>query len=210
MRSLKWGALAALLTLVAGCSTPVKQVRIAEQVSSSDAWEAVVAEHTSRAVVFDGADRKVDLRATLITPRLRSAFVAARDRLYGRVTRDFNDELVALGLEESTEEEVLVVVTFYASDLKHRDLAASYTIWDTTLARGKARVDPKALETERFSPALKALFPHADRFDSVYLVRFPVRDEKTGTTMFSPGDDPLTLEVKSAIAEAVVGWKLRD
>jgi hypothetical protein len=162
--------------------------------------------------------RRADLRATLVTPRLRTAFIAANPRLHGRVADDVANDLLRLGAPPDegvdaamrsgpeSEEQVIVYVCFFVADQKNRDLAAGYTIWDTALVRGDARVEPLSIEPMKYSPAVAALLPHADRFDEIYVVRFPLVDARTGTSFTAPGEEPLRLEIKSAIGDAVVSW----
>lgn len=181
-------------------------------------WEEVVHQHTRKVEVYEWAVRQVDLRATLVTPRLRTAFIAADPRLHGRAADDVEDDLLRLGAppdegvdapmqaSAEAEEQVILYVCFYVADQKNRDLAASYTIWDTSLVRGEARVKPLAIEPMKYSPAVAALLPHADRFDEIYVMRFPLVDARTGTAMTAPGEEPLRLEVKSAIGDAIVSW----
>lgn len=183
-------------------------------------WAAVLREHTRRDEVFDWTERQVDLRATLVTPRLRQAFLRERARFHGRLASDLHMDLVALGqppdegpdaptqTRPRSEEEVIVYVAFYASQLAHRDLAASYGIWDVRLVRGDAQAAPLSIEQTRYSPAVKAVFPHADRFDEIYILRFPMMDRARGIPFLSPGDPPLELHVASALAQASVSWTL--
>jgi hypothetical protein len=213
---------ALLLLLGAGCTTMTRTgaLEIAEPVpkEASHAWEHVVREHTRQVEVYFWAVREVDLRATLVTPRLRTAFIAAQERLHGRAAHAFAADLLRLGAppdegvdapmlsRPTAEEEVIVYLAFYARDRANRDLAAGYSIWDVELVRGNARVRPLSMRQEAFSPALRALLPHIDTFDDVYVARFPLVDAATGTPMLAGDGAPLRLEVKSAIGYAIVEW----
>lgn len=212
-------ALLAAATL-AGCNTagPVKLSSAPAETS----WDAIVAEHTRRHEVYHELIREADLRATLITPRFRKAFQDHRAAFAGRIADDLRMEFVALGQRPDegvdapmlngpkAEEEVLVVVAFYARDQSNTDLAASDSIWTTELIRGKAHVRPKKIEPWRYDPAVVAIFPHVDRFDQIYLMRFPLVDAKTGVALLSPGGPPLVLDVKSALAHARVQWEMTE
>jgi len=96
----------------------------------------------------------------------------------------------------------------YVADQKNRDLSANYSIWDTVLVRGDKKVKPLSVENVRASPAVKEVFPYIDRFDDLYLFRFPLVD-LNGTAVWAPGPDELRLEVKSALADCVVSWALQ-
>lgn len=181
-------------------------------------WSRVLAENTRRSEPYTWAMREADLRATLVTPRLRKAFLDAKSGFEGRFVDEAVRELVALGNADEgvdaalkshpdSEEQVVLFIAMYVADQKDRDLAASYTIWNTRLVRGEASAKPIKLETVRNSPAVADMFPYVDRYDDLYIARFPLVDPK-GRPFLSPGGDPLRLEVKSALADAVVEWTL--
>lgn len=208
-----------MLALLSACATTPRTgaVKIAPDDAS---WDAVLKDHTRRAEPFNGTIREADLRATLVTPRLRKAFIAERTELHGRFAREAERELVALGdVDEGvdapmksapeSEGQVVVFIALYVTDQKDRDIAASYTIWDTRLVRGSASVKPLKIETIRMSPAVVAMFPYVDRFDDLYIAHFPLVDLQ-GHSFLTPGGDPLRLEVKSALADAVVEWTLTE
>jgi hypothetical protein len=184
------------------------------------AWQEIVREHSRRVEVYDWAVRQADLRATLVTPRLRRAFLLAREGFQGKFSQETARDLVALGSADEgvdaamrpgpeAEQQILVFVAMYVTDRANRDIAASYTIWETRLVRGSASVAPLAMDTIRNTPAVMDVFPYVDRFDDLYLLRFPLTDLE-GRSFMTPGGEPLRLEVKSALAEAVVEWTLAE
>jgi hypothetical protein len=207
--------------VVVSCFGPAKSGVLRVDSSQGDrAWQDVLADHTRRDEPYLWAMRQADLRATLVTPRLRQAFAKHRDEFHGRFAEQTNQELVALGSADEgvdaamkpqpdSEEQVVVFVAMFVADQKNRDLAASYTIWDTHLVRGNAKVKPIRIESVRISPAVMEVFPHVDRFDDVYVMRFP-RQDAAGAPFFSPGGEPLRLEVKSALAHAEVEWAISE
>lgn len=203
-----------------GRTGPVSMTPQTKDVDGEAAWDRILKEHTRRSEVYDLPIRQADMRATLVTPRLRKAFIDARDEFHGRFSRDTSRELLWLGQPDEgvdaamrpapeSEQQVLVFVAMYVTDRKNRDIAASYTIWDTNLVRGDVSVAPVAIETLRNTPAVVDVFPYVDRFDDVYLLRFPLVDPE-GRPLLSPGGEPVRLEVKSALAECVVEWALRE
>lgn len=221
MRSVVCGALLAS-TLLTSCATwsSTGEATLATNADGSTADfldEARAA--TRRSEPYDGAVRLADLRATLLTPRVRKAFVDDRERFHGAFAADFARDIVAMGnadegVDAATlgrppgEGEVLVFVALYASDQKHRDLAVSSSTWDVRLMRGGTAVKPLAIERVRQSPAVMAVFPWVDRFDDLYLLRFPIVDPATSTAVLAPG--VLRLDVSSAQASCAVSWDLHD
>lgn len=222
-RSLRLAVGTAVLTVAACATMPARgPVELSSSsLSSPSSWEAELAGATRRVEPYDWAVRQADLRATLITPRLRKAFAAERARFHGRFARDAATELLAMGgVDEGvdatavaapqSEEQVLVFVAFYAADQKNRDLAIKGSIWDVVLVRGPQRVKPIAIETVRSSPAVSEVFPYVDRFDDLYLLRFPLVDPATGFAPLAAGAEPLHLEIASALATCEVSWSLVD
>jgi len=191
-------------------------------------WEAAVKESTRRDEVYDSTIRQADLRATLVTPRLRKAFSDSRVSFHGKLTEELEQELVGFGNPDegvdaptksapTGEQEVLLFIALYVADPKNRDISASYTIWDTRLvvstdasasgaSAGTIEIEPTSIEPIRLSPAVTELFPYVDRFDEFYIARFPLF-VPGGVSVLTPGR-PLRLTVKSALADLDVAWSL--
>ena len=184
------------------------------------AWSDAVAEATRRDEPYDWFLRQADVRATLVTPRLRKAYLDARAEFQGRFAEDAERELVALGEPDpgvdvesrprpESEEQVIFFVAMYVADQKNRNIAAGYTIWETTLERGDAKAQPIKIDVVRSSLSVMDVFPFADRFDDLYLVRFPLTDI-AGRPFLSSGGEPLRLRIKSALADASLEWTLAE
>lgn len=214
--------IALALVVAGGCATVPSSgpVDLAPSTSTTS-WDDELARATRRVEPYEWAMRQADLRATLITPRLRKAFLTERTRFHGRFARDAATELLAMGVVDEgvdataidrpkSEEQILVFVAFYAADQKNRDLAITGSIWDVALVRGGQRVKPLAIEAVRSSPAVSQVFPYVDRFDDLYLLRFPLVDAATGAEPLSPGAEPLHLEIASALATCDVSWSIVD
>jgi hypothetical protein len=183
-------------------------------------WQRALHESTRRAQPYDGAIRQADVRATLITPRVRKAFLDARSEFQGSFADQSARELIAFGEPDpgvdiesrpapESEQQMVFFVAMYVADQKNRDISAGYTIWDTTLTRGDALVLPLRIEAVRGSPSVKDIFPYVDRFDDLYLLRFPLTGG-AGQPFLSPGGEPLRLRIQSALADAVLEWTLQE
>ena len=221
MRRLFLSALLALSTAVVSCASGApKNGTVAIAPRDKSVWRTTFDQHTRRDQSWDWAVRQADARATLITPALRKAFLEARPEFQGRFAEETERELVALGEPDpgvdvesrpkpESEEQVIFFVAMYVTDQKNRDIGASYSIWNTTLTRGAANVRPLKIETVKASPAVMDIFPTADRFDDLYLVRFPLVDS-AGKPFLSPGGEPLTLRIESALAKLEMQWTLTE
>jgi hypothetical protein len=214
----------ALLVVVAasGCAALPRAVPAsgpAHLTPSTTTWDAARDEATRRFEDYDFFDRQADLRATLLTPRVRNAFLDERDRFHGAFAAAAQREWIAMGSADEGvdatprkgppgEDEVLVFVAFYASDPKTRALATKTSIWDVALVHDQRRVHPSRIEELAVSPAVVDVFPYVDRFDDVYLLHFPLVDAASGVVTLGTGD--VALEVRSARAACVVHWALVD
>jgi hypothetical protein len=215
------GALVSLLLAMACAALPraVPASGPAHLAPAATTFDAARDEATRRSEAYEVFDRQADLRATLLTPRVRKAFVDDRDRFHGAFAADALRDWVAMGSADEGvdapprrgppgEDEVLVFIAFYGSDPRTRPLATKTSIWDVALVRQGHRARPSRIESLSVSPAVVAVFPYVDRFDDVYLLHFPLVDPATGATMLGAGD--LALELRSPRASCVVRWTLVD
>jgi hypothetical protein len=216
-------ALALVAVVEMGCATIPEHgnAHLSPAGAEGESWDAAWREATRRAQPYEYVTvRAADLRATLVTPRLRKAFLDHRSEFHGQFAKEIAKDLVQMGnadegvdapmkAKPDAEEQVIIFVAMYVTNQKERDLAANTTIWDTRLVRGSASVKPIKIETLRMSPAVPEVFPYVDRFDEIYLLRFPLVDTQ-GRSFLTPGGDPLRLEVRSALADAVVEWELAE
>ena len=207
--------------VVLGCMPSKGPVQFHGSAPSPSAWEKIVYEHTRRDTLNYFHHRTADVRATLVTPRFRQAFLSARPKLHGAMSDEFANDLINLGsppdegmdapekTRPNAEEQVIVYISLFTHDKRYRDLAAHDTIWQLYLEKGDARVKPDSIDPIRFSPGLQAILPHADRFDEHYVARFPFVDPKSGTAFFMPDGSNLTLFVGSALGESRLSWTLK-
>jgi hypothetical protein len=209
-----------LVLLCSSCLRSSGPVQVQGPPPKASAWEKVVLEHTRRDTLNHFHHRTADVRATLVTPRLRSAFLSARSRLHGSAADDFAKDLVALGappdegmdatekFRPNAEEQILIYISLYTHDKRYRDLAAHDTIWEVFLKKGDAKVKPESIDSLGFSPALQALLPHSDRFDENYAVRFPLVDPASGVSLFKYDKEPIRLHIASAMGNTELKWQL--
>ncbi len=220
MTTTRAAIIGALLAAATACEHGEGATKIAAQAPVKDegGWRDVVAEHTRRDVAYDWLIRTADLRATIVTPALRSAYIGAREVFEGRFAKDMEMELVSMGQKPDEgvdapmvsgprgEEEVLVFVAMYVTDHVNRDLNAGYSIWDKELVKGDAVAKPLKIETVKLSPTVVEMFPYVDTYDDLYLMHFPLVDPKTGTSFLTTDGPPVELRVTSAIADCAVSW----
>jgi|GEM_PF-974726 len=210
---------ASLALAGATCSQPQGNVDV-RPATADVSWSDALAEHTRSVRVWNLLLMEARLKATLVTPALRSAYLQNRVDFHGRFAKDLHKELVGYGQRPDEgvdaemmsgpegESELLVIASFYVADRINKDLNSSYSVWDTRLVRGDTEVEATKIESLHNDPAVVEVLPYVDRFDDVYLLRFPLVGDDGGALM-GPGDDELRLEIRSAKGTAAVSWSLQ-
>ncbi len=216
--------------LVSGCSAHFEPLNLTQSIHHDAEWGDVVKKHTRRHRVYNWTENKADLRATLITPMLKGYLLSHRD--------DFGSDAALRVLEEmglsseaesadeiqENEDSVLVLCAVFVPNFRQRSFESRYSPWDLYLQRGQATVHSKWVHELRQTSALRDIFPSVDRFDRVFLARFPMRPEPNQHTLqkatqerttdmqgatpsfLSPGEAALELHLKSSDTHAQVEW----
>jgi hypothetical protein len=142
-----WLALGCALTFV-GCGPATSGTIRMSGADQGESWARVLGDHTRRHEPYQWVMRQADLRATLVTPRLRAAFLQHRGEFQGRFADEAHRDLVALGNADEgvdgamkpgpdAEHQVIVVVAMYVADQK-TPTPSGTPIWCAAL-RGRSR-----------------------------------------------------------------------
>lgn len=202
-------------------------------------WSDLVRVHTRRGVVYSDAGllRQFDLRATLMTPRLLTAWENGYADAHGRELEGLERTLYETSLWPSLSSEtngsegnpvnqvdqaesgapepmLWFLVSSYVTDQPHRDLGATYSIWDITATwitpdGQKETLYPKVIDEQRFSPAMTELLPHTNDFDDIYAIGFPVSAFMLHDLPPWQAGGQVELHVKSALASTSLLWQLQ-
>jgi hypothetical protein len=199
----------ALLALVGSlaCSAPRPTVLYGpEEPLTAEDYGSVLKTWTRSTKIYQRLDNKLFVNATFHSPEFRRAFAVAFPDIYGHGGKITRRELVDLtgGVEQYHN----FFMAVYTPDRRWNDLGKSDSIWRLTLSgSGEAAVGPAEVVPIKVDENLRAVYPYINRFDKVYLVRFPLTDPlhrmviDTSTTQFS-------LRIASALGVAEMTWEL--
>lgn len=195
-----------VLLCVAGCKAPrpAKLTGSTKDIRADD-YEDVLATWTRSTRIYQQLDDKLFVTVTFHTPEFRRAFAVAFPEIYGHGGSITKQELV--DLTGDVEHYNNFFVAMYTPNVKWNDLAKPDSIWRLTLIGEKGRAGPAKIVPIKVDENLRAVYPHINRFDLCYLVRFPLADlqENMLITPRSPG---FRLRIASALGVAELLWKL--
>jgi hypothetical protein len=195
-----------LLPLLA-CSQPRAAVLYgsASPLGPSD-YAAVLETWTRDARLYQGFDDKLFVKATYHAPELRRAFAIAFPDIYGHGGEVTRRELV--DLSGDVEQSHTFFLSVYTPNRKWNDLNKADSIWRIELrGEGDVAVSPRETIQVKVDANIKAVYPHIDRFEKAYLVRFPQSDI-TQAVVVGPDTLQFTLRLASALGVAEMSWQL--
>ena len=198
---------AALALPLAGCHN-YRQARLygADEALTAKDYPDILQTWTRSDKVYKNLENKLFVTATFHAPELRRAFAVTFPDLYGHGSKITRRELVDLTGEVEQHHNFFVAV--YTPDARWNDLAKNDSIWHLTL-RGSSEVVVSAVELIpiKIDENLKAVYPYINRFDKIYLVRFPLADPMHRVVIDSTTTH-FTVRMASSLGVAELTWEL--
>ena len=187
---------ASLLVLASGCGSPPRAALFGPQRQlTADAYGDVLARWTRSDRVYKNFEAKMFVTATFHTPEI-----------YGHGGNITRRELVDLTGDIEQFHNFFMAV--YTPEERWNDLAQSDSIWRVNLiGSDEVAVDPAEVVTVKLDANLQAVYPYIGRFDTGYLVRFPLTDAM-GRLVLHPRSTHATLRIASALGAAEMRWNL--
>lgn len=175
---------------------------------TSDDYPDILQTWTRSGRVYRGLDNKIFVTATFHAPEFRRAFAVAFPDIYGHGGKITRRELVDLtgGVEQYSN----FFLAVYTPDKRWNDLARDDSIWRLTM-RGSSgtAVGPADIIPIKADENLRTVYPYVNRFDMIYLVRFPLTDP-LHRVVVDATTQSFTLRVASALGATEMEWKLSD
>lgn len=168
-------------------------------------YPEVLSTWTRRSEIYQALDQKMFIDATLHSPEFRKSFALAWPDVYGAGGQVTRRELVELSGEAETTHTFFLSV--YTADREWNDLSDDSSIWRLTLSSADIAVEAQEIISVPVDANLRAVYPHIDRFDECYLVRFPLSDPM-GRLVLSPSQAEVTVTIASALGRAELKWQL--
>jgi hypothetical protein len=156
-----------------GLNIPSSHVSVIEKSSAGDAQ-------------FAGLYNTFELKATLLNTQVQEALIERQAEYY-----QWDASQAATERERATQElgsETKMFLSFSTPERKNDNLADSKTIWRIFLDVGGRRYQGQAKRDRRLIAELQSLFPYHTRWNTAYLLTFPV-----STTAIETQDVKLTI-----------------
>lgn len=201
------GALAAVLTMVAGCGGPSSsgQVSLAGTwPEQPDGYREVTERWTRHAILRSSTEQVLEVFATLKSPEWRAAHVAYLAETE-RLSPQERAERMARAQEAATQEpyELELLVSTY--DAQENDLnRGKRSIWRVVLTDGQGNaLEPIDIERDRRPRGvIEAEFPYLNDFAVPYVARFP-RD----LALMGPDANQIVLKMSSPRGAVEMVWQ---
>jgi hypothetical protein len=203
--------LAAILAL-GGCARQFRPTLLPTETIGPRDYGSILDLWTRQDEAFALFEHKITVKATMITPMLRKAYGARFPEVYGYGGIVTRTEMKDAGT--GTEDTLNFFVAIYTPEFRWNDLNKPDSIWHVSLQRigdqGDATelaVDARTIEKVKLDENLLTIYPYLDRFDSGYIVRFPLAT-LDGRTVIKDGKNRLRLRVASSFAAASLQWDI--
>lgn len=162
-------------TLFAGCSSvPQTNTPSEEQgrPESSKDYERLIETFSEGDTKYSGFYNAFEYKATLLNSAVRSALVSRQADYYqwSREKRQTEEE----NSNRELASETTVFLSFFTPDRKNDNLSDLKSIWRIYLDVGGRRYQGTAKKQRSLLAELQALYPYHTRWNTAYLVSFPV------------------------------------
>lgn len=166
-------ALALLALALAGCGGVKSRLppREPQPGPEAGAYAELRDAVTRRARLYDGFVHRADVTATWLSPEVRDAGTRRMATWQGWSDAELEKALASQQADAAKGEQFLV--SFYAADRKHNDLADPGSIWRIVLDDGTLQVPAASVEIVPLDANTLQLFPFIGHFDTAYRVRVP-------------------------------------
>lgn len=169
-------------------------------------YRDVLSTWTKSDKIYHFLDNRLFVTATFHSIHFKRAFAAAFPHLYGHGGVLTRKELAE---DKNTDEGFLgFLMVTYTPFEKWNDFSASDSIWNMELQTSEGvALHPSQVVPVKIDANIRAVYPHIERFERVYLVHFPVYTPDH-TQVLGPETTHFSLVMASALGKAVLRWDL--
>jgi hypothetical protein len=192
---IRWVAASCLVIFCAACATSEKGPEAsstsgvnndASTPESPEAYSMKIEAYSDGEAEYSGFYNNFEYKATLLNTSIRDALIKRQSEYY-----QWDRDKLATEREKSNQEmatETAIFMSFFTPDRKNDNLADIKSIWRIYLDVGGRRYQGKVKKLRTLLAELQALYPYHTRWNTSYLVQFPVP-----TTAIESQDSKLTV-----------------
>ena len=182
-----------LIVILAGCQgcqivSSVKQIEASSDPYQGSTYKAVLMKWTSEARIYRGLDLELMTSATFKSPEFREAYANEYDRTY-KLYNDF-------------------IMSAYVPDKKWNDFNKKDSIWKIYLNAGnEKKIKPLEIrKIKKIDAVLTHFFPYINTWESIYLVRFPVKLPGTDKNIIDDTCSNIKIVITSVLGTTEMAW----
>jgi len=165
------------LGLCQGCQivSSVKQIEASSDPYQGSNYKAVVMKWTSEACIYRGLALELMSSVTFKSPEFREAYANEYARTY-KLSREEKEKFIRDQKEASLIYNDFIMAA-YVPDKKWNDFNKKDSIWKIYLNAGNGKkIKPLEIrKIKKINAELTHFFPYINTWQSIYLVRFPVK-----------------------------------
>ncbi|MDX2448588.1 MAG: hypothetical protein QNK29_15470 [Desulfobacterales bacterium] len=195
--------------IVSGCTGTKNQgaTGISPVPEKQLAYGDVLESWTQESRLYDGLSTKLISKATFKTAAFRQAYATEYARLYKLEGTEY-DKLVADQQKEAADYHDFVIAV-YVPEKQWDDFSKDTSMWKIYMTRDNVE-QIRHLEIRKLKakdPITAYFYPYMTTWKSIYLVRFPTIDPKTGNHLTDDLHDAVTLVMTSVIGSVEFKWE---
>ena len=198
------------ILIISGCAgvrhqeTPGRQPASQQEMGYREVFES----WTREGRIYDGLSTKLISEATFKSSEFRQAFAEEYARLYKLEPPEY-DKLV-LDQQKAAADYNDFVLAAYVAEKKWDDFSKKTSMWKIYLTRDHVE-QIRPLEIRKLNkndPVKDYFYPYVTTWKSIYLVRFPAHDPKTGNRFMDDTQDALSLIMTSVLGSVEFKWNI--
>ena len=195
--------------IASGCAGGKHQETPGRSASEKETgYRKVFESWTQEKRIYDGLSTKLISEVTFKSSGFRQAYADEYARLYKLEPPEY-DKLV-LDQQKAAADYNDFVLAAYVAEKKWDDFAKKTSMWKIYLTRDHVE-QIRPLEIRKLNkndPVKDYFYPYVTTWKSIYLVRFPAHDPKTGNRFMDDTQDALSLIMTSVLGSVEFKWNI--
>ncbi len=195
--------------MASGCTGTSKQAVPGQLsvVEKSIVYRDVFDTWTKEGRIYDGLSTKLISKATFKSAVFRQAYAQEYARLYKLEASEY-DKLLSDQQKAATEYHDFVIAA-YVPEKNWDDFSKEASTWKIYITRDDVeQIRPLEIrKLKRKDPIMAYFYPYVTTWKSIYQVRFPTNDPKTGAQLLDDSHDAVTLVMTSVHGSVEFKWE---
>ncbi len=201
-----------ILAVCQGCQivSSVKQFKASSDPYQGSTYKAVLMKWTSEAHIYRGLDLELMTSVTFKSPEFREAYANEYARTY-KLSRKEKEKLI----KDQKQVSLIYndfIMSAYVPDKEWNDFNKKDSIWKIYLNAGnEKKITPLEIrKIKKIDAVLTHFFPYINTWESIYLVRFPVKLQGTDKNIIDDTCSNIKIVITSVLGTTEMVYRLSD